>query len=89
MSSVYIFKYADDTVFVGNIATPEDFSIYVQEVTRVLCKAMDLILNVSKPQEMIFTTQRKALHVQPISINNQQVPIKEAVRYLGVTLDYS
>ena len=58
--NVTILKYADDTVIIGNIAGDADFANYLDEISRIslLCKSSDLLLNPTKTNEMLFTTQR-------------------------------
>ena len=60
--SCSVFKYADDTVLVGNIAAPQDFKSYELEVDRIcaLCRDHDLILNVKLKHRKWLSLHRES-----------------------------
>jgi len=67
-SNVTILKYADDTCVIGAddtcvigcISDESDLSNYFSEVDRISnqCNLLDLLLNLSKTHEMLFSTKR-------------------------------
>ena len=87
--NVTILKYADDTVIIGNIAAHDDFSKYLSEISRItnLCKANDLLLNASKTNEVIFSTQKALPDVTHLTLDSTEIIPSESVKYLGVEID--
>ena len=87
--NVTILKYADDTVIIGNIAADADFVNYLDEISRIslLCKSSDLLLNPTKTNEMLFTTQRNPPDFEQLSLDGTVITPSTSVKYLGVTMD--
>ena len=58
-----ILKYKGDAVIIGNIAAEADFEkyLYLDEINSIsfLCNSSDLLLNWTKTNVMLFTTQCK------------------------------
>ena len=85
---VFIQKYADDTVILGRVKEDNDAE-YRQCVEFVNTWANNnyLHLNVSKTKEMIWDFRKSCLDSAPIKINNSEVEIVSAYKYLGLIID--
>ena len=87
--NVTIWKYADDIVIIGNIAADADFVNYLDKISRIslLCKSSDLLLNPTKTNEMLFTTQRNPQILNSFPWIGTSITPSTSVKYLGVTMD--
>ena len=88
-SNVTILKYADDTCVIGCISDESDLSNYFSEVNRISnqCNSLDLLLNPSKTQEMLFSTKRIKPDTPVLILNNVSISFSDDVKYLGVRID--
>ena len=88
-SNITILKYADDTCIVGCISDNNDLSNYFNEINRIsgLCKELDLLLNPSKTQEMLFSTKRDKPDSPTLELNGVNIDFCDNVKYLGVLFD--
>ena len=89
LSNVTVIKYADDTCIIGCISNKQDLDSYFNEIDRISrqCVDLDLLLNASKTQEILFSTQRTKPDSPPIVLNGQGITMCDKVTYLGVLLD--
>ena len=60
LSNITVIKYADDTCIIGCISNQEDLESYFSEIERISkqCTDLDLLLNASKTQEIMFSTRK-------------------------------
>ena len=88
-SNVTILKYADDTCVIGCISDESDLSNYFSEVNRISnqCNSLDLLLNPSKTQEMLFSTKRIKPDTPAMILNDVSISFSDNVKYLGVQID--
>ena len=89
LSNVTIIKYAGDTCIIGCISNQQDLDSYFNEIDRISkqCSDYDLLLNASKTQEILFSTQRTKPHTPPIVLNGESITMCDKVTYLGIMLD--
>jgi len=88
-SNITVIKYADDTCIIGCIGKQSDLNIYYDEIKRISkqCDDLNLLLNPSKTQEIMFSTQRAKPHTHTLLLNGTNIVLSEKVRYLGVLVD--
>ena len=86
-NSVLIFKFSDDTTIEGLISDADETG-YRTEVDRLVlwCNNNDLELNVGKTKEMIVDFRAQKTHIQPLTINGQEVEIVDKFKFLGTTI---
>jgi len=79
LSNVTIIKYADDTCIIGCISNQQDLDSYFNEIDRISkqCSDYDLLLNASKTQEILFSTQRTKPHTPPIVLNGESITMRK------------
>mgnify|MGYP001801116996 FL=1 len=89
MSNVAVIKYADDICIIGCISNKQDLDSYFSERDRISrqCFILDLLLNASKTQEILFYIQRTKPNSPPIALNGQGITMCDKVTYLVVLLD--
>ena len=78
-----------DTCIIGCISSNNDLCAYFNEVSRIslLCKDLDLSLNPSKTQEMLFSTKRVKPDSPKLQLDNVDIDLCDKVKYLGVIID--
>jgi hypothetical protein len=86
--SVFIVKYADDTI-IGALICNNDDSEYMECIKFVTtwCKDNFLDLNVSKTKEVIWDYRRLPSVKQPVVIENLHVEVTSVYKYLGLLID--
>jgi len=84
-SNVTILKYADHTCVIGCISDESDLSNYFSQVNRISsqCNSLDPLLNLSKTQEMLFSTKRIKPDTPAMILNNVSISFSDNVKYLG------
>jgi len=89
-SNVTILKYADDTCIIGCVSSDNHLSNYFNEISRIasLCHDLDLVLNPSKTQEMLFSTKRDKPHSPCLELGGVNIDFCETVKYLGILIDH-
>ena len=89
LSNVTVIKYADDTCIIGCIANQSDLCTYFDEINRIArqCDELNLLLNPTKTQEMLFSTQYCKPCTPDLVLNNTTIVLTEKVKYLGVIVD--
>ena len=90
LSNITVIKYADDTCIIGCISNQEDLESYFSEIERISkqCTDLDLLLNASKTQEIMFSTQRDKPDTPMTILNGQSITMCDKVNYLGVLVDH-
>jgi hypothetical protein len=88
-SNITILKYADDTCVIGCISDDNNLSTYFNEIKRVSnqCEELDLLLNPTKTQEMLFSTKRDKPQSPALDLNGVKIDLCDNVKYLGVLID--
>ena len=89
LSNVTVIKYADDTCIIGCIANQSDLCTYFEEINRIAkqCNDLNLLLNPTKTQEMLFSTQYVKPCTPDLVLNGTTIVLSDQVKYLGVTVD--
>ena len=89
LSNITVIKYADDTCLIGCISNQSDLSAYLDEISRISkqCCDLNLLLNASKTQEMMFSTQLVRPITPTLILNGTDVDFCDKVKYLCVTVD--
>ena len=84
-----ILKYADYTCIVGCIFDNNDLSNYFNEINKIsgLSEELDLLLNPSKTQEMLFSTKQDKPDSPTLELNGVKIDFCDNVKYLGVLFD--
>jgi hypothetical protein len=83
-----IATYADDTVLLSSSHVPEDTSMHLQQHLNILCEWLDkwrIQINPAKSIHVSFTLRRG--QCPHLFLNNELIPQKNEVRYLGLILD--
>ena len=89
LSNVTIIKYADDTCIIGCIAYQSDLNSYFDEIHRIAkqCADLNLLLNPTKTQEMMLSTQYVKPSTPTLVLNDTAIAFSDKVKYLGVLVD--
>ena len=89
LSNVTVIKYADDTCIIGCIGNQSDLCSYFDEINRISkqCSDLNLLLNPTKTQEMMFSTQLVKPDTPALNLNGTDITLCDKVRYLGITVD--
>jgi hypothetical protein len=87
--STRIFKYADDTVIVGQLNRKSNEEVYRQCIDNFVdwCSDNFLLLNTKKTKEIIFDFSKKEVTHDPIIISGEQIDVVESYKYLGSHID--
>jgi hypothetical protein len=83
-----IATYADDTTIMGQANTPEEATTHVQNHLRLLQKWLRewrIKINTDKSVQVTFTLRRR--ECPPLYINNNRIPQRNSVKYLGLLID--
>lgn len=82
-----IFKYADDTVILGEITDNEvNYRNCISDVSG-WCEDNFLHLNVGKTKEIVFDFRQNSSITASVAINGDPVDIVEEYKYLGLIID--
>lgn len=87
-NNVMVATYADDTAVVGTSQCPNEASLFVQSQLYLLekwFKRWNIKVNSEKSSHITFALRRG--DCSSVSINGEPIPKKNAVNYLGMTLD--
>ena len=89
MGNYHLIKYADDTILL-ELCYPNVPSTLpaAAECLTSWFSSQDLLLNVSKTKELIFTNMRDNRACDPLVINGTVVEQVESFVYLGTTVDH-
>jgi len=81
-SNITVIKYADDTCIIGCIGKQSDLNIYYDEIKRISkqCDDLNLLLNPSKTQEIMFSTQRAKPHTHTLLLNGTNIVLSECLK---------
>ena len=72
------------------MSSDNHLSNYFNEISRIasLCHDLDLVLNPSKTQEMLFSTKRDKPHSPCLELGGVNIDFCETVKYLGILIDH-
>lgn len=85
---VSVATYADDTVVLASDTNPNNASVKLQNSLNSLEKWMKkwkIGVNESKSVQVTFTLKQE--DCPPVKLNNQQIPVQNEVKYLGLHID--
>lgn len=88
-SSVHIQAFADDVALMVTGIDPDMMRLLMQAAltdTTIWCKDNGLGVNPSKTEAIMFTLKRNWKRT-PLILEGVKIPLKENVKYLGITLD--
>ena len=86
-NNVHLLKFADDSTIQGLITFDDNDYVDCVSSFAAWCDSNFLFLNVTKTKELIFDFRRTKDPINPLFINNQEVEIVNAIKYLGITID--
>ncbi len=86
--NTYILKFLDDTVLLSLLGSEDDISMHQYCTDRLVkwCERYSLVINEKTTKEIIFGFPEN-MHQTRVTIDNTQIEIVSAYKYLGVYVD--